>query len=73
MDPLYASSVLSSASRQVTDPAWPAAPQDREMTAWSPAPEGSSLPVAGSVLRPLRAITNRLRVLLRRPATSTAG
>ena len=39
MDPLSASSTLSSASRQVTDPSWPAHDVDREMTCWSPATE----------------------------------
>lgn len=65
MDPLYASSVLSSASRQVTDPQWPAAPHDREMTSWSPA-EQPQRSVARSVSRIPHAVVALLRTRIGR-------
>ena len=73
MDPLYSSSVLSSASRQVTDPRWPATPVDHEMTSWSPAHERPRLAIVVPVLSALRVSIARLGNWLRRPATSTTG
>ena len=73
MDPLYSSSVLSSASRQVTDSRWPAEAIDREMTCWSTAADRPAPAAAGTILLPLRTVTLRLVNWLRRPATSTAG
>lgn len=72
MDPLYSSSLLSSASRQVTDPRWPTTPIDREMTSWSPDRARPALHIWVPGLLPVRALFAQLALWLRRPATSTA-
>lgn len=73
MDPIYSSSILSSASRQVIDTRWPADGVDREMTCWSPGANHPAPTMAGSILLPVRTMALRLVNWLRRPATSTAG
>lgn len=70
MDPLYASSVLSSAERQVTDGRWPATDTDREMVSWAGPQETRRAPGLSAAYQATLAAVGRLRSRIARPATA---
>jgi hypothetical protein len=71
MDPLYASSVLSSAERQVTDARWPATNTDREMVRWSPGNERPIRRLALTISRATVVTLTRIRSGLGRLAPAS--